>query len=161
MPCSTCQGTGQVIKKPCPRCKGQGIVEERREIVVRVPAGVDTGTRLRVRGEGEPGEHGGPQATCMWSCMWSPAKNTNARARTSSIPARSASCRRPSATVWTCPASGPAAPGHPKGHPERHPAAPQGEGMPYPGRSNRGDLLVEVKVLAPHPHLGQAGRAAA
>ena len=37
MPCSTCQGTGQVIKKPCPRCKGQGIVEERREIVVRPP----------------------------------------------------------------------------------------------------------------------------
>ena len=60
MPCPVCQGSGQMITKPCPKCKGEGIVAETRELVVRVPAGVDTGTRLRVRGEGEPGAHGGP-----------------------------------------------------------------------------------------------------
>ena len=59
-PCPICRGEGQIITKPCPRCKGQGMMEDVRELSVRIPAGVDTGTRLRVRGEGEAGENGGP-----------------------------------------------------------------------------------------------------
>ena len=144
MPCSTCQGTGQVIKKPCPRCKGQGIVEERREIVVRVPAGVDTGTPACVCAvKGSPASTEGLQATCMWSCMWSPAKSTNARARTSSTPARSASCRRPSATAWKCPASRARCPWT---SPRASRAAPCCASR---AKACRGDLLVEVKVLTP------------
>lgn len=60
MPCPVCSGTGQIIPNPCPKCRGAGIVQERKELSVRVPAGVDTGNRLRLRGEGEPGIHGGP-----------------------------------------------------------------------------------------------------
>lgn len=60
VPCPVCHGRGQVIKNPCPRCKGEGIVQETRDLSVRVPAGVDNGSRLRLRGEGEPGEFGGP-----------------------------------------------------------------------------------------------------
>lgn len=60
MPCPACNGVGQVIKKPCPRCKGAGSVQDTRELAVRVPPGVDTGNRLRLRGEGEPGVFGGP-----------------------------------------------------------------------------------------------------
>ncbi|NJB67035.1 molecular chaperone DnaJ [Desulfobaculum xiamenense] len=60
MPCPVCRGRGQVIKTPCARCKGDGVVEEIRELSVRIPAGVDNGSRLRLRGEGEPGEFGGP-----------------------------------------------------------------------------------------------------
>lgn len=49
-----------MIRERCPQCRGQGQVERERVIELRIPAGVDTGTRLRVAGEGEPGANGGP-----------------------------------------------------------------------------------------------------
>jgi molecular chaperone DnaJ len=58
--CPACQGAGQVIKERCADCRGQGRLEKEKTIELRVPAGVDTGTRLRVPGEGEPGANGGP-----------------------------------------------------------------------------------------------------
>jgi len=58
--CPACQGAGQVIKERCTECRGQGRVEREKTIELRVPAGVDTGTRLRVPGEGEAGSNGGP-----------------------------------------------------------------------------------------------------
>ena len=57
--CPHCQGAGQVVKERCPECHGQGRVEREKTIELRIPAGVDTGTRLRVTGEGEPGPNGG------------------------------------------------------------------------------------------------------
>ncbi len=58
--CSTCRGTGQIVEKPCQTCRGKGVVRKKRTISLRVPAGVDTGSRLRVSGEGEAGSNGGP-----------------------------------------------------------------------------------------------------
>jgi len=58
--CPACQGAGQIIKERCTECRGQGRVEKERTIDLRIPPGVDTGTRLRVQGEGEPGPNGGP-----------------------------------------------------------------------------------------------------
>jgi molecular chaperone DnaJ len=58
--CPACQGAGQIIRERCPDCHGQGRLERERTIELRVPPGVDTGTRLRVAGEGEPGPNGGP-----------------------------------------------------------------------------------------------------
>jgi molecular chaperone DnaJ len=58
--CPACQGAGQIIKERCTECRGQGRVEKERTIELRIPPGVDTGTRLRVQGEGEPGPNGGP-----------------------------------------------------------------------------------------------------
>ena len=58
--CPACQGAGQVIRERCPECRGQGRVERERTIELRIPPGVDTGTRLRVASEGEPGPNGGP-----------------------------------------------------------------------------------------------------
>jgi molecular chaperone DnaJ len=57
--CPNCQGAGQIVKEHCPECRGQGRVERERNIELRIPPGVDTGTRLRVQGEGEPGPNGG------------------------------------------------------------------------------------------------------
>jgi molecular chaperone DnaJ len=57
--CPACQGAGQIIRERCPDCHGQGRLERERTIELRVPPGVDTGTRLRVAGEGEPGPNGG------------------------------------------------------------------------------------------------------
>lgn len=59
--CSVCRGTGKMITKPCRKCNGAGQVKTQRELSVDVPAGVDTGSRLRVSGEGEPGVGGGPR----------------------------------------------------------------------------------------------------
>ena len=58
--CPRCQGTGSIITDPCGSCHGRGKVEERKDLSVRVPAGVDTGDRIRLTGEGEAGERGGP-----------------------------------------------------------------------------------------------------
>jgi molecular chaperone DnaJ len=58
--CPSCQGAGQVVKEKCPGCRGQGRIEKTKTIDVRVPPGVDSQTRMRVSGEGEPGGNGGP-----------------------------------------------------------------------------------------------------
>jgi molecular chaperone DnaJ len=58
--CPSCQGAGQIIKERCPDCRGQGRIERDKTIDLRIPAGVDSGTRLRVPGEGEAGANGGP-----------------------------------------------------------------------------------------------------
>ncbi|MDT2075210.1 MAG: molecular chaperone DnaJ [Planktomarina sp.] len=59
--CPTCSGAGQVIKNPCSSCRGAGRVEKDRALSVNIPPGVETGTRIRLSGEGEVGERGGPQ----------------------------------------------------------------------------------------------------
>jgi len=58
--CSHCGGTGKVIKEPCTNCKGSGKTRRRRPVKVKVPAGIENGRRLRLNGEGEPGDKGGP-----------------------------------------------------------------------------------------------------
>lgn len=58
--CPSCHGQGQIIADPCENCGGGGKVRVKREISVKIPPGVDTGSQLRLRGEGEPGEDGGP-----------------------------------------------------------------------------------------------------
>lgn len=57
--CARCQGVGQVIVSPCAACSGQGRVKQKKRVQVKVPAGVDTGMRLRLREEGEGGYRGG------------------------------------------------------------------------------------------------------
>jgi len=59
-PCSACQGYGEVISDPCFECSGEGRVRNRRNLTIRVPAGVDTGTRIQLSGRGEVGPGAGP-----------------------------------------------------------------------------------------------------
>ena len=58
--CPNCSGQGRIIKSPCKTCRGQGRVEKEKTIEIKIPAGVETGSRLRVSGEGEGGVNGGP-----------------------------------------------------------------------------------------------------
>jgi molecular chaperone DnaJ len=58
--CPRCRGRGTVITDPCRKCRGEGRVFEHKSLSVKVPPGVDTGDRIRLAGEGEPGEQGGP-----------------------------------------------------------------------------------------------------
>lgn len=59
-PCGTCRGTGRVIATPCATCRGAGRVTQERKLTVKIPAGIATGQRLRLMGEGEHGTGGGP-----------------------------------------------------------------------------------------------------
>lgn len=59
--CTNCHGTGEVIKEPCENCKGKGTVRKQPKIKVKIPAGIDDGQTVVLRGEGEPGEKGGPK----------------------------------------------------------------------------------------------------
>ena len=56
--CSACRGSGQVIEKPCSACRGQGQLRTQRKLKVNIPPGIDSGTRLRLGGEGEAGVGG-------------------------------------------------------------------------------------------------------
>jgi len=58
--CPQCRGNGRIIAHPCVKCRGQGQVAVHKSVSVKIPAGVDTGSRLRLSGEGEAGAHGGP-----------------------------------------------------------------------------------------------------
>jgi molecular chaperone DnaJ len=60
-PCPRCKGRGTIITRPCHTCGGQGRTRESRKLSVKVPAGVDTGDRIRLPGEGEAGRQGGPR----------------------------------------------------------------------------------------------------
>jgi molecular chaperone DnaJ len=57
--CGQCGGRGQIIRRPCVECKGEAWIRRERKLKVNIPAGVDTGTRVRVSGEGQPGTNGG------------------------------------------------------------------------------------------------------
>jgi molecular chaperone DnaJ len=59
--CPDCRGEGQVIKDPCPDCRGRGTQPQSRDIEIRIPEGIEDGSQLRVQGEGEPGDRGGPR----------------------------------------------------------------------------------------------------
>jgi molecular chaperone DnaJ len=58
--CPRCQGRGQTVTDPCGKCRGQGRTRKQKTLAVKVPAGVDTGDRIRLSGEGEAGRNGGP-----------------------------------------------------------------------------------------------------
>ena len=59
--CTACHGTGEIIKEPCENCRGKGTVRKQPKIRVKIPAGIDDGQTIILRGEGDPGEKGGPK----------------------------------------------------------------------------------------------------
>lgn len=73
-PCDACGGTGKIIKEPCPDCRGKGRVNRSKRIVVNVPAGIDNGQMLTMRGEGEAGLRGGPSGDLYISISVKPHK---------------------------------------------------------------------------------------
>lgn len=63
--CPECNGTGKVIKEKCPDCYGTGYISNKKKIAVTVPAGIDNGQSIRIRGKGEPGVNGGPRGDLL------------------------------------------------------------------------------------------------
>ena len=139
-----------MITKPCAKCRGEGIVTDTRELVVRVPAGVDTGTRLRVRGEGEAGVHGGPPGDLYVVLTVEQDKRWQRQGQNLIYSQEISFVQAALGHKVEVPGiDGPLPLEVPKGVQSGTLLRLAGEGLPYPGRRERGDLLVEVKVLTP------------
>ncbi|WP_298034053.1 molecular chaperone DnaJ [uncultured Desulfovibrio sp.] len=150
MPCPVCQGTGQMITKTCAKCRGEGIVTDTRELVVRVPAGVDTGTRLRVRGEGEAGVHGGPPGDLYVVLTVEQDKRWQRQGQDLIYNQEVSFVQAALGHKVEVPGINGDLPLEiPRGVQSGTLLRLSGEGLPYPGRKQCGDLLVEIKVLTP------------
>jgi molecular chaperone DnaJ len=71
-PCPRCQGKGTTVEYPCGSCRGSGREHRAREVKVRIPAGVDNGQRIRLKGRGAPGHNGGPAGDLLVECKVMP-----------------------------------------------------------------------------------------
>ncbi len=149
-PCPVCRGEGHIITKPCARCKGQGIVEETRELSVRIPAGVDSGTRLRVRGEGEMGHNGGPAGDLYVVVSVEKDKTFQRQGNDLVFRQEITFVQAILGHKLEVPSlKEPVTLEIPKGIQSGTVLRIKEEGMPVLGRNTRGDLLVEVIIVTP------------
>ncbi len=153
VPCAACGGHGQVISKPCPRCKGEGQVLKQRELTVHIPAGIYDGARLRLRGEGEAGVHGGPPGD-LYVVVRVESDKVFGRQDQNLIYTAELSfaqaalghkLRIPGMTEQDEPLEVVIPEGTQTGAVFRLP----GKGLPYLNERRSGDLLVQVKVMTP------------
>ena len=71
-PCDACRGTGKIIKTPCQKCRGSGMIRESKKLTVSIPAGIDNGERIALRGQGCDGKNGGPTGDLIISVSVKP-----------------------------------------------------------------------------------------
>ena len=149
-PCPQCGGYGTVIRRPCPECDGDGRVRTRRNIKVRIPAGVEDGTHIQLAGEGETGPGGGPPGDLFLEIIQLPhpifERQGDDLHCTVTIPMVAAAL---GATLQVQTLDGPAdvdiRPGTQSGQ-----AIPlYGQGTAHLNSSGRGDLLIHVTVETP------------
>ncbi len=148
--CPDCLGAGTLITSPCLNCGGGGAVKEKKQMQVRIPPGVDTGTRLRLRGEGEAGTRGGPPGDLYLEVQLAPhpiftrqARDLHYRARLSMVAAAlGTAINIPTLNsrkrLEVPPGTQPGATFHLRG-----------EGLPGLKGNPRGDLVVEVALETP------------
>jgi molecular chaperone DnaJ len=149
--CPTCRGEGVVAKSHCLSCRGSGAVKEQTTIHVRIPPGVDHGTRLRLRGEGEAGRNGGPPGDLYIEVQLAPhlvftreGQNLHYQAPLSFVAAALG-------TEITVPKLNgkPVKLNVPPGTQNGAVFSIAGEGLPDLKNSRRGDLVVEVQLKTP------------
>ncbi len=148
--CPKCHGTGEYVANPCSKCHGEGLVKATKELYVRIPAGVDTGTRLRVHGEGEAGLNGGPSGDLYVVVTVQPSKTFEREGQNLLYTTKISFVQ----AALGCRVVVPGLDGEipldvPKGTQSDTVLRIRNKGMPYIGRSQRGDLLVRVCVVTP------------
>jgi molecular chaperone DnaJ len=148
--CGNCRGAGRIIKTPCESCRGTGRVERERSMEVKIPSGVETGSRLRLAGEGEAGAQGGPAGDLYVVIHVKEHEQFERQGNNlyASIPVTFAQAALGSeVTVPTLEGQ----------QPLKIPAGTQtgtvfrlkGNGMPVLGGRGRGDLFISVTVVTP------------
>ncbi|HUO86445.1 MAG TPA: DnaJ C-terminal domain-containing protein, partial [Thermoanaerobaculia bacterium] len=151
--CPQCAGEGVTVSDPCPTCGGEGRVERDRSLEVRVPAGVDHGSRLRLAGEGEQGRFGGPTGDLYVVLRVAPHERFERHGVDVFSEEKIGYAQAVlGATLEVDTLHGPTAlevsPGTPSGHQLRL----RGQGIERLGRpAGRGDHVVRLDVDVPHP----------
>jgi molecular chaperone DnaJ len=148
--CPDCRGAGQIVREMCADCRGKGRVERSRTIDLRIPAGVDSNTRLRVPGEGEPGENGGPPGDLYVVLEVKPHPYFERRDA-------DLYCTVPVSIVQAALGTEIAVPGLngeetvkvPEGTQTGEIIRLKGKGLPDPHGGGRGDLYVNIHVVVP------------
>ena len=148
--CPKCNGEGSIISHPCPRCKGKGLVRKSQDLAVSIPAGVDTGTRLRLRGEGESGLHGGPAGDLYVFLTVEPSKKFR-RSGQDLIVSRDITFPQAALGIKITieGLDGPLEVKIPKGTQSGTTFRIPDQGLTYVRQKRRGDMLVEVRVVTP------------
>lgn len=148
--CSTCRGTGQVISSPCESCHGAGRVEREKSIEVKIPAGVETGSRLRLQAEGESGAYGGPPGDLYVVIHVAEHEKFERQGNNlySSIPITFAQAAL-GAEVKVNTLHGDQSLKVPAGTQTGTVFRVRGQGMPVLGGRGKGDLFVSVSVITP------------
>lgn len=151
MPCPQCHGEGRVITDPCPDCRGQGVTKEKQTIKVHIPAGVDSGMRLKMGGYGDAGHGGGPSGDLYIFIQVEPHEVFEREGNdvTISLPISF------SEAALGCKKTVPSPLGHscrlvvPEGTQSGKIFRVKGEGMPNVHGRSKGDLLVRIFVETP------------
>ena len=148
--CPTCRGEGEVISKPCKACSGRGVSMDRKKLSVKIPAGVDTGLRLRVSGEGEGGGSGGTAGDLYVVLHVKESKdyerdgNDLILTRKIGIAQAALGCKMQVPTL-----DGEKALEIPSGVQHGHRLTLAGAGVPHLKGVGRGDLHIQVEIAVP------------
>lgn len=149
-PCPQCSGFGSVIARPCTECSGNGRVRTRRTIEVEIPAGVDTGTRIQLVGQGETGPGGGPAADLYVELIIRPHEYLRRKGDdlfvTLPLPMTAAAL---GTQVTLAVLDGEVEISIPPGTQPNATLLMRGRGMPRLRRSGRGDLQVQISIAIP------------
>ena len=143
-PCTRCGGKGRIIHQPCKDCRGTGTVRKRKTIQATIPAGIDNGQTISIRGQGHAGKNGGPAGDLLITI-------TRAAPRTLPPGGHVRAVRGPHHLYPGGPGRGAGDPHHRRqsevhpagGHPVRHHLPPQGQGHPLPQRPGPGRSVRE------------------
>jgi molecular chaperone DnaJ len=149
-PCPRCQGNGSIVESPCKRCRGTGRERSVRRYSVKIPAGARTGTRVRLKGKGEPGRNGGPPGDVYVVVDVEPSPLFERRGSDLllDVPVTYAEAALGSNVQIPTP-DGPVALKIPAGTESGKLLRVKGRGAPQLKGSGRGDLLARVKVTVP------------
>ncbi|HEV7886999.1 MAG TPA: molecular chaperone DnaJ [Acidimicrobiales bacterium] len=147
-PCRTCAGSGMKVETPCQTCRGSGVERRPRQVKVRVPAGVDNGQRIRVKGRGGAGHNGGPSGDLYVVVSVAPHElfGRNGKDLTLTVPITFAEAAL-GATVKVPTLDEPVSVRIPAGTRSGRTFRVRGRGVPQ--ASGAGDLLVTVEVAVP------------
>ncbi len=155
--CNRCRGTGKVVTHPCKECDGEGHIERERKIQIKIPGGVDTGSQLRITGEGEAGSAGGPPGDLY--VVVRAAEHSFFRRDGASL-----HCEMPIAFTQAAlgatievptPEGGKAKVNVPEGTQSGASFRVRGHGVQHLGSRGRGDLHVTVRVIVPSKLTGE------
>jgi len=149
--CGRCHGTGKIVTHPCHGCRGEGHVTVERKLQIKIPAGVDTGSQLRITGEGEGGSAGGPPGDLyvVVRAEEHPLFQREGSALLCEVPIGFAQASLGASVEVPTADGGKTKVSIPEGTPSGTTFRVRGQGVPHLGGRGRGDLHVTVRVVVP------------